>query len=145
LRYAVHATRKPGVTVRGHPLGACASPLDGTLRVIGLRSPCSAQALGDRPWSPAQRMRWALRSTKRAPARLSDISFVAGRERRDFRGLHSIDQRKSDELLCQKLVRSAPQCGTLGKARGWLEALNDDIRIVCDTLLVVTPDAMSAD
>jgi hypothetical protein len=32
-------------------------------------------------------LRVDLRSTKRAPARLSDISFVAGRERRDFRGL----------------------------------------------------------
>jgi hypothetical protein len=38
LRYAVPAPRKPWVS-------------------IALRSPCSAQALGDHPWSPAGRMR----------------------------------------------------------------------------------------
>jgi hypothetical protein len=27
---------------------------------IELRNPCCAQALGDRPWSPVQRMRWTL-------------------------------------------------------------------------------------
>ncbi len=33
---------------------------------IALRSPCFAQALGDHPWSPVQRMRWTLatRSTR---------------------------------------------------------------------------------
>jgi hypothetical protein len=80
LRSAIPAARKPGVTVNGHPLGARASPMVGTLRAD-------------------------LRSSKRAPARLSDISFVAARERRDFRGLPRRHQRKPDSLLVKMRLR----------------------------------------
>jgi hypothetical protein len=47
----------------------------------------------------------------------------------------------------KNLVRSMSYCGTLAAA-GTLAGnapTNDNIRIVCDTLLVTTPDATSAD
>jgi hypothetical protein len=52
LRYAIPAARKPWVAILATRSTQCVSPLDGTLWVD-------------------------LRSTKRAPARLSDISFVS--------------------------------------------------------------------
>ena len=50
-------------------------------------------------------------------------------------------------VAAKNLVRSMAYCGTLQDSRrfGWDVPTDDNIRIVCDTLLVLTPDATSAD
>jgi hypothetical protein len=79
LRYALPAARKPWVAILATRSTQCVSPLDGTLRVD-------------------------LRSTKRAPARLSDISFVSAgcaprAKKRRFCRLRSREKYKYSALL----------------------------------------------
>src|SRR5260370_35979298 len=74
LRYAIPAARKPGVAILATRSTQCVSPLDGTLRAD-------------------------LRSSKRAPARLSDISVVAAGKKRGFCQLRSRGKRKSGRFL----------------------------------------------
>ena len=65
LRCAVHAPRKPWASIE-------------------LRNPCCAQALGDRPWSPVQRMRWTPVRPSNACVRPRD-GFTAFRNRLGIR------------------------------------------------------------
>ena len=60
---------------------------------------------------------------------------------------HAMQSSKRTIVAAKNLVRSMAYCGTLGTADALAGNVPPDnnIRTVCDTLLVPTPDATSAD